>query len=226
VGCDAHRGTHLCYRHRIPHPASRIPQCSSKERPAVRRQRDATPPKEEPNVKVFGITGSSGSGKTTLLDALIPRFVASGLRVAGVKHTHHGFDPDTPGKDSWRMREAGCTNVVLVGARHLTLMRRYPEGQPSPELDDALAALPADTDLVIVEGYKQHDFPKLEVFRPSVGKPPLWNDVPGVAAVATDDRAAVAAMTELPVLDLNDVDAIFAFTRDLLVRQARRGAPG
>lgn len=173
-------------------------------------------------MKVFGITGSSGSGKTTLLDQLIPRFVASGLRVAGVKHTHHGFDPDTPGKDSWRIREAGCANVVLVGARHLTMMRRYTQDQPSPELDDALAVLPADTDLVIVEGYKHHDFPKLEIFRPSVGKPPLWNDVPGVAAIATDEPANVAGMTTLPVLDLNDVDAIFAFARDLLARQASR----
>ncbi len=168
----------------------------------------------EPIVKVFGITGSSGSGKTTLLDQLIPCFVAAGLRVAGVKHTHHGFDPDTPGKDSWRMREAGCANVVLVGARHLTLMRHYPEAVPSPELDDALAVLPSDTELVLVEGYKRSDFPKLEVYRPALGRTPLWDEVPGVVAVASDDPAAVAAMTALPVLDLNDPQAVFAFIRD------------
>lgn len=167
-------------------------------------------------MKVFGISGSSGSGKTTLLDQLIPRFVASGLRVAGVKHTHHGFDPDTPGKDSWRMREAGCANVVLVGARHLTLMRHYPETVPSPELADALGVLPADTELVLVEGYKRSDFPKIEVFRPSLGRAPLWREVPGIVAVATDARAEVAAMTDLPVLDLADVDAIFAFIRDAI----------
>lgn len=165
-------------------------------------------------VKVFGITGSSGSGKTTLLDQLIPCFVGAGLRVAGVKHTHHGFDPDTPGKDSWRMRAAGCANVVLVGARHLTLMRHYPEAVPSPELDDALAVLPPDTDLVLVEGYKRSDFPKLEVFRPALGRAPLWDEVPGVVAVASDDPTAVAAMTTLPVLDLNDAQAVFAFIRD------------
>jgi molybdopterin-guanine dinucleotide biosynthesis protein B len=164
-------------------------------------------------VKVFGITGSSGSGKTTLLDQLIPRFVAAGYRVAGVKHTHHGFDPDTPGKDSWRMREGGCSNVVLVGARHLTLMRHYPETVASPELDEALAVLPADTDLVLVEGYKRSDFPKLEVFRPSLGRPALWDDVPGVVAVASDDVDAVSALTNLPVLDLADPDTIFAFVR-------------
>jgi len=162
-------------------------------------------------VKVFGIAGSSGSGKTTLLDRLIPRFVAAGQRVAGVKHTHHRFDPDTPGKDSWRMREAGCANVVLVGARHLTLMRNYPRDTPSPELADALAVLPADTDLVLVEGYKRSDFPKLEVFRPGLGRPPLWTEAPGIVAVATDDPPAVRAITALPVLDLDDLDAILAF---------------
>ncbi len=161
-------------------------------------------------VKVFGISGSSGSGKTTLLDRLIPHFVAAGLRVAGVKHTHHGFDPDTPGKDSWRMREAGCANVVLVGARHLTLMRHYPETEPSPELADALAVLPAATDLVLVEGYKRSSFPKLEVYRPALGRPPLWAGLPGVVAVATDEPRTVAAATALPVLDLADLDAIAA----------------
>jgi molybdopterin-guanine dinucleotide biosynthesis protein B len=165
-------------------------------------------------VKVFGITGSSGSGKTTLLDQLIPRFVAAGERVAGIKHTHHGFDPDKPGKDSWRMREGGCRNVVLVGARHMTLMRHYPEDVPSPELADALAVLPADIDLVLVEGYKRSDFPKLEVFRPSLGRAPLWDEVPGVVAVASDEPAVVAKMTALPVLDLSDAEGIYAFIRD------------
>ncbi|MGO4329644.1 molybdopterin-guanine dinucleotide biosynthesis protein B [Cupriavidus sp. 2TAF22] len=164
-------------------------------------------------MKVFGISGSSGSGKTTLLDQLIPRFVAAGLRVAGIKHTHHGFDPDTPGKDSWRMRQGGCANVVLVGARHLTLMRNYAESEPSPELAEALGVLPADTDLVLVEGYKRSDFPKLEVFRPALGLPPLWPEVPGVVAVASDQPGKVAAMTTLPVLDLADVDAIVALVR-------------
>ncbi len=169
-------------------------------------------------MKVFGIAGSSGSGKTTLLDQLIPRFVAAGQRVAGVKHTHHGFDPDTPGKDSWRMRQAGCANVVLVGARHMTLMRHYPESTASPELADALAVLPADTGLVLVEGYKRADFPKLEVYRPALGRAPLWNEVPGIVAVASDAPAEVAGMTSLPVLDLADIDAIFAFIRDYLQR--------
>ncbi|AOY91795.1 molybdopterin-guanine dinucleotide biosynthesis protein B [Cupriavidus sp. USMAA2-4] len=164
-------------------------------------------------MKVFGIAGTSGSGKTTLLDQLIARLVGTGLRVAGVKHTHHGFDPDTPGKDSWRMREAGCENVVLVGARHLTLLRRYPEDHPSPELADALAVLPADIDLVLVEGYKRSGIPKLEVFRPAHGRPPLWPDTPGVIAVASDAVAEVGTLTALPVLDLADIDGICALVR-------------
>ncbi|SFC83436.1 molybdopterin-guanine dinucleotide biosynthesis protein B [Cupriavidus sp. OV038] len=168
-------------------------------------------------MKVFGIAGASGSGKTTLLDQLIPRFVADGLRVAGIKHTHHGFDPDTPGKDSWRMRAGGCENVVLVGARHLTLMRHYPESKPSPEISEALAVLPPETDLVLVEGYKWSDFPKLEVYRPAHGKPPLWRDVPGVVAVATDAPAEVATQTALPVLDLADPDAIYHWIRTALI---------
>ncbi len=173
-------------------------------------------PNRESIVKVFGIAGSSGSGKTTLLDQLIPRFVAGGLRVAGIKHTHHGFDPDTPGKDSWRMRQGGCENVVLVGARHLTLMRHYPEDKPSPEIGEALAVLPPDTDLVMVEGYKWSDFPKLEIYRPANGKAPLWTEVPGVVAVATDAMDQVAGQTTLPVIDLADADAIYHWIRDYL----------
>lgn len=188
----AHRPEQLCYRQRI------------------------LTPNRESIVKVFGITGSSGSGKTTLLDQLIPRFVATGMRVAGIKHTHHGFDPDTPGKDSWRMRQSGCENVVLVGARHLTLMRHYPEDAQSPELVDALAVLPPDTDLVVVEGYKWSDFPKLEIYRPAHGKGPLWPEVPGVVAVASDAVAEVAGQTALPVLDLADIESIYTWIRDYL----------
>lgn len=111
------------------------------------------------------------------------------------------------------MREAGCANVVLVGARHLTLMRRYAEDSPSPELEDALAVLPTDTDLVLVEGYKHSRAPKLEVYRPGHGRAPLWPTLPGVVAVATDSRAEVAALTDLPVFDLDDIDGIFDFVR-------------
>ena len=114
------------------------------------------------------------------------------------------------------MRQGGCENVVLVGARHLTLMRHYPEHAQSPELVDALAVLPPDTDLVVVEGYKWSDFPKLEIYRPAHGKGPLWPEVPGVVAVASDAVAEVAGQTTLPVLDLADVESIYAWIRDYL----------
>ena len=107
--------------------------------------------------------------------------------------------------------EAAAFDVLRVRPLREAVGREI--GRP-PELDDALAVLPADTDLVLVEGYKRSDFPKLEVFRPGLGRTPLWDEVPGVVAVASDDVAATAAMTSLPVLDLNDADAVFAFIRD------------
>ena len=116
------------------------------------------------------------------------------------------------------MRAGGCQNVVLVGARHLTLMRHYPEEKPSPEISEALSVLPPETDLVMVEGYKWSDFPKLEIYRPANGKAPLWTDVPGVVAVATDVPEEVSRQTTLPVLKLSDVDAIYAWIRAYLDR--------
>lgn len=164
---------------------------------------------------LLGITGTSGSGKTTLVEQLIARFVRDGRRVAAIKHTHHGFDLDSPGKDSHRMREAGSAEVVLVGGERLVLMREYANAR-EPELDDVLALLSPGTDLVIVEGYKRSTFPKIEVFRPSLGRPPLWPDIGGVVAVATDTPDAVQAPEGLTVLDLNDVDAVYRFAAQQL----------
>ncbi|GCB03969.1 molybdopterin-guanine dinucleotide biosynthesis protein B [Ralstonia sp. SET104] len=164
---------------------------------------------------LLGITGTSGSGKTTLVEQLIARFVRDGRRVAAIKHTHHGFDLDSPGKDSHRMREAGSAEVVLVGGERLVLMREYANAR-EPELDDVLALLSPGTDLVIVEGYKRSTFPKIEVFRPSLGRPPLWPDIGGVVAVATDTPDAVQAPEGLTVLDLNDVDAVYQFAAQQL----------
>lgn len=170
-------------------------------------------------MKVFGIAGTSGSGKTTLTEALIRRFTEDGVRVAAVKHTHHGFDLDTPGKDSYRMREAGSTDVVLVSESRLVLMREY-RAAPEPELPDVLALL-SPCDLVLVEGYKRSAVPKLEVYRPSRGKSPLWPEFPDVVAVASDEPLT----TPLPQLDLNDVDAIYAFIRDYLTRSPEITVP-
>ncbi len=158
-------------------------------------------------MKVFGIAGYSGSGKTTLLEKLLPRFVALGLRVSVMKHTHHDFDIDRPGKDSYRHREAGASEVLIASGTRWVLMNEL-RGLPEPTLEEYVQRF-SPCDLVLVEGFKQEAIPKLEVYRPAHGKPPLWPDNPHVIAVACDSPGALSLA--LPVLDLNDADAIVRF---------------
>jgi molybdopterin-guanine dinucleotide biosynthesis protein B len=155
--------------------------------------------------KVFGLTGLSGSGKTTLIAQLVEWFVQRGLKVSALKHTHHGFDLDTPGKDSWRMREAGAQEVFLVSNRRLVLLQEFRDRE-EPTVEELIARL-EPCDLVLVEGYKRDPLPKIEVHRPSLENPPVWPTNPSVVAVATDGPIE----TPLPVLDLNDAAAIAAF---------------
>src|SRR5512134_1767627 len=119
----------------------------------------------------FGFAGWSGSGKTTLIEKLIPLFVARGLKVALIKHAHHTFDVDQPGKDSWRHRHAGCTEVLVTSGRRWALIHEL-RGAPELTLVEGLARL-SPCALVLVEGYKTHPMPKLEIWRPAVGKPAL-----------------------------------------------------
>jgi molybdopterin-guanine dinucleotide biosynthesis protein B len=156
-------------------------------------------------MKAFCITGYSGSGKTTLLEGLIPLIVKRGLRVSLIKHTHHNFDIDRPGKDSYRHREAGATEVMLVCDQRWAIMREL-RGEPEPPFEEQLARL-SPCDLVLVEGFKYSPIPKLEVHRPAHGKPFIWPENPDVVAVASD---AVLDIPR-PVLDLNDREAIAAF---------------
>lgn len=156
-------------------------------------------------MKVFGFAGYSGSGKTTLIENLIPRFVMEGLRVSLIKHAHHGFDIDRPGKDSFRHREAGCTEVLLTSDRRWVLMHEL-RGAPEPDLQQQLRVL-SPCDLVLVEGYKAAPIPKLEVHRPAHGRPLMYPENPNIVAVASDARLDVP----LPLLDLNDYDGIVAF---------------
>jgi molybdopterin-guanine dinucleotide biosynthesis protein B len=168
-------------------------------------------------LKTLGIVGWSGSGKTTLLTALIPRLRARGLTVSTVKHAHHGFDMDRPGKDTYRHREAGAREVLVATAHRWALLHEV-AGQ-EPDLPALLARM-APVDLVLVEGFKTHEFPKLEVHRPALGKPPIWPDWPDVAAVATD---APLPGCERTVLALNDPEAIAAWIVVFLLIQ--RGTP-
>jgi len=161
-------------------------------------------------MKVFGFAGYSGAGKTTLLEALIPRFVAADLRVSLLKHTHHHFDIDQPGKDSYRLREAGCAEVLLVSGQRWALMHELRE-TPEPSFEEQIARF-SDCDLVLVEGFKHMPLPKLEVYRPSLSKPLIaTDDNEHIVAVATDEPVAVATLTQRPVLSLNNPAAIAEF---------------
>lgn len=157
------------------------------------------------NMIVFGIAGWSGAGKTTLLEKLIPELSSRKLRVSVIKHAHHGFDLDRPGKDSFRHREAGASQVLMLSGQRWVLMHEL-RNEPEPTLEEQLRLL-GPCDVVLIEGFKAAAVPKIEVFRPDNGKPPLWPDSPHVVAVATD--AAVEA--PLPVLPLNDAAAIADF---------------
>lgn len=160
-------------------------------------------------MRLFGLAGWSGSGKTTLMTQLIPTLVARGFRVSTIKHAHHAFDVDKPGKDSHVHREAGATEVLVSSATRFALMHEL-RGAPEPGLADLAGRL--DTvDLVLIEGFKRDGHPKLEVHRPSVGKPPLWPEDPAIVAVASDSPLPACPH---PVLDLNDVPAIASLVED------------
>jgi molybdopterin-guanine dinucleotide biosynthesis protein B len=161
-------------------------------------------------MKTFGFAGYSGSGKTTLIEQLIPRFVAQGLRVSLIKHAHHAFDVDQPGKDSYRHRHAGASEVLVTSSRRWVLMHEL-RGEAEPTFDAQLAHL-APCDLLLVEGFKHAPIPKLEVWRSATGEGLLHPNDPHIVAVASD----ATLDTRLPWLDLNDVDGIAGFIRNHL----------
>jgi molybdopterin-guanine dinucleotide biosynthesis adapter protein len=158
-------------------------------------------------MRIFGFAGWSGSGKTTLIEQIIPRIVAGGLSVSLVKHAHHRFEIDQPGKDSYRHRQAGCQEVLVSSGARWALMH---ELRDEPELlaREALARL-SPCDIALVEGFKGEPIPKLEVWRPALGKPLLHPEDANILAVATDspDALPAASRARLPVLALDDYDA-------------------
>jgi molybdopterin-guanine dinucleotide biosynthesis protein B len=154
-------------------------------------------------MRVIGLAGWSGSGKTTLVTGVIPVLVKRGLKVATVKHAHHEFDTDQPGKDSWLHRQAGASEVAIVSSRRWAIMHELGD-EPEPPLAEILAKL-SRVDLVVVEGFKRHAHPKLEVYRAVVGKPLLHPDDDCIVAVATD---APLPQAQVPVLMLDDFAAI------------------
>ena len=137
-------------------------------------------------MRIFGLAGWSGSGKTTLMTALIPELVGRGITVSTIKHAHHAFDVDQPGKDSWRHRQAGASEVMVVSERRWALMHEL-RGAPEPGLDELIPRM-TPVDLLLVEGFKHHPHLKIEIYRPSLGKPPLHPDDPYVVAVASDEE--------------------------------------
>jgi len=162
-------------------------------------------------MRVFGFAGWSGSGKTTLIEQVIPRLVATGLSVSLIKHAHHRFDIDQPGKDSWRHREAGCTEVLISSGTRWALMHEL-RGAPEMTMAEALARL-SSCDLALVEGYKASAIPKLEIWRADLGKPLLYLQDPHILGIATDsaDRIRSVAGRHLSVLRLDDHDGIATF---------------
>ncbi len=158
----------------------------------------------------LGFVAFSGTGKTTLLRQLIPLLKAQGLKLGIIKHAHHHFDIDIPGKDSYELRKAGADQVLVASQQRWAMVTETPEQGSDPELAAMLAHLDqAELDLVLVEGFKHVAFPKLELHRPSLGHPLLFPDDADILAIATD--APLTQQTSLPVLDINQAESIAAF---------------
>lgn len=161
-------------------------------------------PRAEMGMRVIGFAGWSGGGKTTLLRKVIPALTAAGQRVSTIKHAHHAFDIDQPGKDSWEHRQAGATEVLVGSAARWALMHEL-RGSPEPGLHELLARL-SPIDLVLVEGFKRGTHPKVEVHRTANGKPFLYVNDPSIVALVTDDTGSAP----IPRIDLNDVAGVVA----------------
>jgi molybdopterin-guanine dinucleotide biosynthesis protein B len=158
------------------------------------------------SMKIFGLAGWSGSGKTTLMVSLLPELVGRGLTVSTVKHAHHNFEIDRPGKDSYEHREAGATEVMITGGRRWALMHEIRE-KAEPSVGDLMSHM-TPVDLLLIEGFKNDEHPKMEIYRSATGKPLICRQDPKIVAVASDE---ILGGLDIPQLDLNDVPAIADF---------------
>jgi len=175
-------------------------------------------------MKVIGLAGWSGAGKTTLLARVIPHLLGKGLRVSVIKHAHHEFDVDVPGKDSWIHRQSGASEVLVSSTRRWALMHEL-RGAAEPRLPELLAKM-SRVDLVVVEGFKRELHRKIEVYRAANGKPLLFPEDSGIVGIATD----TSIETTLPVVYLDDVEAVAAMmlrsaipVDDVLAKAAAEG---
>jgi len=160
-------------------------------------------------IPILGFAAFSGTGKTTLLTKLIPLLKQTGLRIALIKHSHHNFEIDKPGKDSYRLREAGASPVMLVSSHRRAMITEFDSIQ-EPKLSDQLKILDqSELDLILVEGFKAENFPKIELHRPSLNYPLIFPNDPSVIAIATD--STVSDSGSLPHLDINDPQLISHF---------------
>jgi molybdopterin-guanine dinucleotide biosynthesis protein MobB len=164
---------------------------------------------------LLGFCAYSGTGKTTLLARLIPLLKADGLRLALVKHAHHSFDIDQPGKDSYELRKAGADQVLIASRRRLAIVKECADPTIEPQLSDILPWVdPDDLDLILVEGFKHAPIPKIEIYRPALGYPQIHASDPHVVAVASD--APFRMTRDLPMLDLNRPPQVLGFVLDWL----------
>jgi len=159
-------------------------------------------------MRVFGFAGWSGSGKTTMIERVIPRLVSLGLKVSLIKHAHHSFDLDQPGKDSHRHRRAGCTEVLVSSGLRWAMMHEL-RGEAELTLPQTLTRL-SPCDLALIEGYKSFPIPKLEIWRESLGKPLLHPQDSHIVAIATDDPGSIAGCS-IPIFPLEALDEIATF---------------
>jgi len=168
------------------------------------------------HIPILGFAAFSGTGKTTLLTTLIPLLKKSGLRIALIKHSHHNFEIDKPGKDSYRLRKAGASPVMLISSHRRAVITEF-SATIEPRLDDQLKALDqSELDLILVEGFKAEKFPKIELHRPSLNKPLIYPNDPTVIAIATDSDTSYANMPTH--LNINDPQFIAEFIVNIFLK--------